>query len=112
MNSVMTGSQAEQAVAEELSRQDYEIIELNWRTKFAEIDLVAKKDKAVFFVEVKYRHSSAAGDGFDYITAKKLRHMQRAAEAWVLAHDWQGEYQLLAVAVSDNYQQIDIREIA
>lgn len=112
-NTTQAGNQAEQAVAEELSRQGYEIIELNWKTPYAEIDIVASKQKTIYFVEVKYRGSKSAGDGFDYITLKKLQHMQRAAEAWVLTNSWNGPYELLGAAVLplNNDYEIEIIEI-
>lgn len=113
-NTTRIGNRAEQAVSEELSRQGYKIIELNWKTAYAEIDIVARKDTTMYFVEVKYRGSTQAGDGFDYITPRKLQHMSRAAELWVQQHDYPGSYQLLAAAVlgrSDGYL-LDIRELA
>lgn len=112
MNTIQTGSAAEQAVALELAKQGYEVLDLNWRTKFAEIDIVVRHKNVIYFVEVKYRQSDVTGDGFDYITPTKLHHMQRAAEAWVFDNAWKGEYQLLAAAVSKNYASIDLREIA
>ena len=111
MNPTAAGNKAEQAVADELISLGYKILELNWRTKFAEIDIVARKGDAIFFVEVKYRSTNIAGDGFDYITPVKLRHMQRAAEAWVHSNNWKDEYSLLAAAVSGDLSSIDIREI-
>lgn len=107
------GNQAEQAVAEELVRQGYEIIGLNWKTPYAEIDIVAEKDKTMYFVEVKYRRTDSAGDGFDYITLTKLKHMQRAAEAWVGLHNWSGPYELRAAAVvgSSGSYEIDVRDV-
>ena len=104
---------AENAVAEELIRRGYKVIELNWKTKFAEIDVVAEKDKTLCFVEVKYRKTLTAGDGFDYITPTKLHHMQRAAEAYVLSRDWSGEYILMGASVTGDvgHLQIEIIEI-
>lgn len=112
-NTTKTGNYAEQAVAEELVRQKYTVHTLNWKTRSAEIDIVAQKDKTMYFVEVKYRQNLCAGDGFDYITAQKLQHMQRAAESWVSEHDWRGEYVLLAAAVHGPLDDpaVDIREI-
>ena len=113
MSTKSTGNAAEYAVAEFIKEKGYEIVELNWRNRIAEIDIVAKKQNKMYFIEVKYRQSDSAGDGFDYITSKKLHHMQRAAEAWVVGHDWQKEYELLAAAVTKNngHFQIDIREL-
>lgn len=111
MNTTNTGNRAENLVAEELVRQGYEIIAQNWKTRAAEIDIVAQKSGCIYFVEVKFRRSDSAGDGFDYITPMKLRHMQRAAELWVQQNDWLYEYELLAAAVSGD-GSIDIRQIA
>lgn len=109
MNSTDSGSKAEKLVAEELAGQGFKILDINWKRPHAEIDIVAFKDKAIYFVEVKYRSSLAAGDGFDYITTQKRRHMDRAAESWVLENNWQGGYELLAASVVAD--KIDIREV-
>lgn len=62
--------------------------------------MVAKRDGIVFFVEVKYRRQPAQGAGFDYITAQKLHRMTFAAEIWRQEKDWDGDYRLMAAAVS------------
>lgn len=108
MSTTNIGQGAEAAVAEYLAEEGYEIIDRNWKTPFSEIDIVVKRDKTVYFVEVKYRGSLVSGDGFDYITTKKLHHMTRAAEAWVLEHNWTGPYELIAAAVSGLGNEIEI----
>lgn len=111
MQTTQIGSRGEQLAAEALSRLGYEILEQNWRTKWAEIDLVAKKNGIIYFVEVKYRATLNQGDGLDYITSQKIFHMQRAAELWVSMNAWKGEHQLLAASVSGLSFDVDIREI-
>lgn len=109
MQTTSIGNQGEQLAAEELARQGYKIISRNWKNKFAEIDIVARKKDVIFFAEVKYRSTSSQGDGFDYITNKKLQHMNRAASLWCSEQGWDGEVQLLAVSVTD--KDIEIVEI-
>jgi putative endonuclease len=113
MNTTSAGLKAEQAVADELKNLGYIIIDQNWKTKFAEVDIIALKDQTMYFVEVKFRRSDRAGDGFDYITPQKLHHMERAAGAWVQMNSWEKPYELLAAAVIDdsNAFKIDIRTI-
>jgi putative endonuclease len=113
VSTTSSGQAAEAAVAERLERDGYKVIARNWKTPFAEIDIVAGKDGSVCFVEVKYRQTSTAGDGFDYVTAAKLHHMRRAAEAWVGEHKWTGPYELMAAAVTGPTHSflIDIRPI-
>lgn len=94
-----SGHSAEVQAAEYLKSQGFKIHELNWKTKYCEIDIVAEKDKAVYFVEVKYRKNQNQGFGIDYITPKKLNQMRFAAEMWVSNHNWSGEYQLAAIGI-------------
>lgn len=113
MNTTKAGNQAETKVAEFLSKNGFEIKKRNWRTPYAEIDIVAEKDKCLYFVEVKYRTSDEAGDGFDYITSKKLRHMRRAAESWVIKSQWTEEYMLMAASIIGELDDcaVDLREL-
>jgi putative endonuclease len=100
MTSFDTGRQAETAAAAYLKQQGYAIVAQNWRTRWCEIDIIAQKDRAVYFCEVKYRQTANQGGGLDYITPKKLQQMRISAESWVHLTGWSGEYQLAAVEVS------------
>ncbi len=104
MTTTNTGRAAENAAAEYLKSKGYKILEQNWRTRWCEIDIVAKKDNKVYFVEVKYRKSAAWGSGLEYITPKKLKQMRFAAEFWVSNNNWSGDYYLSAIEVmGDNH---------
>jgi len=75
-----TGDAAESAVADWLRTKGFEIVERNWKTKFCEIDIVAKKQNRFYFIEVKHRMQSGQGGGIAAITPRKLRQMMFAAE--------------------------------
>lgn len=94
-----SGRRAEQIAADWLNANGYRIIDSNWRTRWCEIDIIAIKQRATYFIEVKYRRSSANGDGLDYITDRKLRQMQFAAEIWQARHYPEGEVLLAALTV-------------
>ena len=112
MGHVVTGHKAEAAVAGALQERGYKILGLNWKTKLCEIDVIAQKDKIVYFVEVKYRAASGQGSGFEYITPKKLNQMQFAARLWNQTNDWNGDYRLLGAEVSGlNFEHINLVEI-
>lgn len=99
MSNYTVGHLAEVKAAEFLVKKGFKIIELNWKTKYCEIDIVAEINKAVYFVEVKSRRNQNQGKGLDYITNKKLNQMRFAAEMWVSNHKWVGEYQLAAIGI-------------
>lgn len=77
------GELAEQVAAEYLMRQGYRIIDRNWKTKWCEIDIIARSGEAVHFIEVKYRKTNEQGDGLEYVTTQKQRQMRFAAELWL-----------------------------
>lgn len=100
MTSFSNGRQAEDRASEYLRHLGYQILSQNWRTRFCEIDIVAQKDKTVYFVEVKYRRSNSQGSGLEYITPRKLKQMTFAAEMWVSENKWIHDYTLAAIEVS------------
>ncbi len=99
MTNYQTGHQAEKDAAEYLESKGYKIMQLNWKTKYCEIDIVARKKERIYFVEVKYRQTRSQGFSLEYITPKKLNQMRFAAEIWVSNHSWTGEYQLAAIGI-------------
>ncbi len=106
--STSTGRQAEDAAAQYLVSKKFEVLAQNWRTRWCEIDIVAKKKNIIYFVEVKYRKSSDFGGGLEYITPTKHKQMKFAAEFWVSNNDWNGDYRLSAIEVSG--LEFEIRE--
>lgn len=111
MNSSATGYKAESVAAEYLASRGFSIIERNFKTPRCEIDIIARKGNCTFFVEVKYRSSSQQGGGIEYVTSRKQRQMQRAAEIWLQTHsEWRGDVTLSAVEIGGDYKVIDIIE--
>lgn len=104
------GQRAEQEVAQYLESIDYKIVDTNWKTKKCEVDIIAEKDGCMHFVEVKYRTFDHQGEGYEYITRKKLSQMKFAAEYWVVAKEWSGEYVLSAASVSGPEFDIEFLE--
>lgn len=98
--STTVGRHAEAVAARWLESQGYQIQQLNWRTRYCEIDIVAIKRDVAYFVEVKYRRSLTQGGGLDYVTDTKLKQMSFAAESWIAANSWSGELRLSALEVT------------
>ena len=100
MSSTDTGRQAERAAALYLEMRGYQIIEQNWRRPRCEIDIVAKKDGVLHFVEVRYRATDHQGSGIDSITQAKLKQMRRSAWYYVDETEWRGQYVISAIELS------------
>ncbi len=110
MSSTDIGKHAEQLVADELKSQGHKIVQMNWRTRWCEIDIVSKTKTSVYFTEVKYRGSDTWGSGFSYITPAKLKQMKFSAELWLNSNKWEGDCVLQAASVDSQFK-IDIVEI-
>jgi putative endonuclease len=80
------GRRGEAIAADWLVRHGYRILDRNWRCSRGEVDIVARHDDALVFVEVKARSGTATGHPFEAITRRKAARMRRVAAAWCTAH--------------------------
>ena len=82
------GAQAESLAAAFLESRGLAIVARNVRSRFGEIDLIAKERDTVVFVEVRLRRSSQFGGASASITAAKRSRLVAAAETYLatLAH--------------------------
>ena len=86
MNKRAVGTTFEQKAAEYLAMNGYQIISKNFRCKIGEIDLIAKSEGYLCFIEVKYRSDTTKGFPAEAITPNKIRRITRTAEFYMLLH--------------------------
>lgn len=77
-NSKNIGDDAEERVCEYLRRNEYEILERNYRVYGGEVDIIAKKFDQYVFVEVKFRKNTLFVHPVELFDAKKRRAFLRA----------------------------------
>jgi putative endonuclease len=90
---------AQAAAKTYLEMRGYEIVEQNWQQSRYKLDIVAKKDNIIYFVEVRYRSSDNQSNVLDDISASKLKQIRQAAVGWVTEYKWQGEFRLAAIEI-------------
>jgi putative endonuclease len=94
------GAWGENLAADYLLAKGYELLARNVRTEVGEIDLIARKDGLLSFVEVKTRRNDRFGAPEEAITPVKQQRMADAAELWFAAHPEEtGEWQLDVIAI-------------
>lgn len=82
------GLAAETAVAEHLTGAGFEILDRNWRRPWGELDIVARKNHIVHFVEVKASRKQVAGfDPFLRANGWKMHKIKRTAQTWLSYRD-------------------------
>ena len=80
------GQRAETLAAEYLAAQGYRILERKFTIRGGEIDIIAEREGAIAFVEVKARAGIEIALGA--ITETKRRRLARAANAWIARNPW------------------------
>jgi putative endonuclease len=94
------GDRGERIAAGFLADRGWVILHRNFRIGHREIDLVARRDEVVAFVEVKTRGGLGYGHPLEAITRKKRREIQQVAAAWIEAHGTPRDvYRFDAVAI-------------
>ena len=83
-NKRTTGSYYEKRACDYLRAQGYRILEKNYRCRAGEIDLIAREDGYLVFVEVKYRSSGRAGDPAEAVDRRKQKRICRAASFYLM----------------------------
>jgi len=89
---ILTGAIGEEMAANFLKRIGYRIIERNFRTKFGEIDIVAKIGAVFVFVEVKTRLSSSLGPPLLSVTKRKEEKIIKNALIYLNRHNQDDAY--------------------
>jgi putative endonuclease len=75
------GWRAETLAAIALRLKGYRIVARNFRCRFGEIDIIARKGNLIAFVEVKSRRSPQ--DALDAVSRESQRRIENAADIWI-----------------------------
>jgi len=74
-----TGESGESIAVKFLKENGYEIIEQNYRCKLGEIDIIARDDRVLAFIEVKARRTGDFGGPKWAVTPRKQRKISMVA---------------------------------
>lgn len=99
---IKLGKTGEILAVKYLSNRGFEIIDTNWKTKNAEIDIIALKFKKIHFIEVKTRSSIDFGLPEEYINFAKQKKMADAAEDYLNEKNLDLEVQFDIIAIIKN----------
>lgn len=96
---LVIGKIGENIAKEYLEEKGYKIIEQNYKTKYAEIDLVAKQKNELVFVEVRTKIGDIFGTPEETINKRKLRKLWGNATAYAARTKWKGSSRIDAVCI-------------
>lgn len=84
-HNIYIGFKGEQIAEDYLSALGYSIIKRNYHSKWGEIDIIAKKDSRIYFVEVKTRLSDAKGKPYESISNVKVLNLKKAVKQYIVS---------------------------
>lgn len=77
------GETVETAVCSYLNSHGYIILEKNFRCHFGEIDIIAKDNNYIVFIEVKYRKNAALGYPSEAVDFRKQQKIIRSSMYYI-----------------------------
>jgi len=80
------GKQGETDAYNYLRKKHYSILQRNFRSRAAEIDIIAKKDNTYIFVEVKARIGDRMGKPYEAVNYRKISHIKLGALLYSKLH--------------------------
>ena len=81
------GAQVEQLVREYLTAHGFVILEMNYRCKQGEVDIIAKDGIYYVFIEVKYRNSTRYGTPQEAVGYVKQKRISQATKYYLYSHN-------------------------
>lgn len=92
-----------------LKKQEYRILEKNYRFKRSEIDLIIEKNGVLAFIEVKYRSTSSFGMPESFVSERQQEKIREGAEQYLIESKWQGpiRFDILSILTNETGEQID-----
>jgi putative endonuclease len=84
---VSLGQKGEDIAARSLQENGYEIVTRNWHCREGEIDIVARHEDTLVFVEVRTRRSDRFGSPEESITAAKRARLVSACQTYLMEID-------------------------
>ncbi|MBW6483474.1 MAG: YraN family protein [Vicingaceae bacterium] len=104
----LLGKKGEEKAVEFLRKLGYEIVATNWLEQKFEIDIIAKDDQELVFVEVKTRATDFFGTPEEAVTPAKQNHLIEGADYYIQKHEIDLEARFDVIAIVLNKQNITI----
>ena len=102
------GQQGEELAAKYLSKLGYEILERNFRFGRDEVDIIAKIDEYIVFVEVKTRANNFLGEPEEAVSTQKQNRIIKVANHYLIENDLdnEGRFDIFGIIINQNQKSI------
>lgn len=87
MAELKLGQWGEKMAARHLKQSGYRTLEMNFRCRYGEIDVIAENREYIVFAEVKLRKNADFGEAREFVGYSKQRRIIAAAQLWLMQHE-------------------------
>ena len=108
---ITLGRFGEDLARERLKDCGYRILTTNYRCPLGEIDVIARDDDVLVFVEIKTRKNKSPGRVKEAVNTKKQRQISKVALAYMKSHNLWGSkarFDVVAVGLLNGKNEIEI----
>jgi len=112
-NNCKKGKLGEELAENILKDKGYEVVCKNYITKYGEIDIIARKEERLVFVEVKTRTNRSFGEPSESVGKDKRKRIRQTAESFILDYDGQwleAEFQVMEILIN-HLENLDFSEV-
>lgn len=78
------GNKGEKLALDYLKNNSFKILNKNFHNRFGEIDIIAKKEKTIYFIEVKTRTDLTKGNPYEAVNQHKINQIKKIAQFYIL----------------------------
>ena len=110
-NTKKIGDRGEEQAKAHLLENGYLLLETNWRHKKYELDIIAKINQTIVFIEVKTRKNNTFGEPELSVTKKKQQFLIAAAQQYVITNNIEEEFRFDIIAITNNSQNKSIQHL-
>ena len=115
INNREIGTIGEEIAAEFLEKNNYKIIEKNFRYKrLGEIDIISWENDSICFVEVKTRSTLKYGLPRESVNFRKRENIKKLAQIYINRHNMHDEiirFDVVEIYIEKNQDNINLKEI-
>lgn len=102
-----TGNFGEKKAVQYLLDNDYQILATNWRFLKAEIDIIARKEGWLVFVEVKTRATVDFGSPEEFVSTRQQKMIINAAHEFIVKNnrDEEARFDIISIVAPNGVVQ-------
>lgn len=108
LKSADIGKNGEDLAVSYIEKKGYKILNRNYHSRFGEIDIIAKKEKYIVFIEVKTRCANTKFTAFEAVDTFKQKKIIKTAMIYLAEHNFtlQPRFDVIAVLFDKKFGKV------